>query len=178
MTTNDHESAPTGVEEYHASLVSRRQFFSKLSLALSGVFGALVGLPVVGFLFAPLARRAPEIWQAVGGMQDFTIGETALVTFLDPSPLPWAGIAARSSAWLRRESDDRFVAFAINCTHLGCPVRWLADANIFMCPCHGGVFYRDGQAAAGPPERPLFQYQVRVRDGQVELLVGTLTIAE
>jgi menaquinol-cytochrome c reductase iron-sulfur subunit len=25
------------------------------------------------------------------------------------------------------------VAFSINCTHLGCPVRWLPDANLFMC---------------------------------------------
>ncbi len=100
-----------------------------------------------------------------------------LVSFLDPSPLPWAGVTARSAAWLRRENERDFVAFAINCTHLGCPVRWLADAELFMCPCHGGVFYHDGRVAAGPPSRPLFQYPVRIQNGQVELLVGALPIA-
>ncbi len=100
-----------------------------------------------------------------------------LVSFLDPSPLPWAGVTARSAAWLRRENERDLVAFAINCTHLGCPVRWLADAELFMCPCHGGVFYHDGRVAAGPPSQPLFQYPVRIQNGQVELLVGALPIA-
>jgi menaquinol-cytochrome c reductase iron-sulfur subunit len=41
-----------------------------------------------------------------------------------------------------------------------------------MCPCHGGVYYKDGSVAAGPPPRPLERYPVRVQDGQVEILVG------
>ncbi len=168
--------AGTSVGDYHDSLLSRRQFFSKFSLALSAAFGGLVGLPVIGFLLAPLLRRPPEVWQSVGALAEFEVDTTVLVQFRDPSPLPWAGVAARSAAWLRRQDEADFVAFAINCTHLGCPVRWLASANLFMCPCHGGVFYRDGQVAAGPPERPLVQYPVRVADGQVQLLVGSLPI--
>lgn len=157
-------------------LLSRRQFFSKLSLGLAGVGAALAGLPIVGFLFAPLFSPSPREWQAVGAVGDFAIGETRLVTFSDPSPLPWAGVTSRAAAWVRRDAEAQFVAFAINCTHLGCPVRWLEDANLFMCPCHGGVFYRDGQVAAGPPPRPLFRYETRTRDGQLELLVGELPI--
>ena len=83
---------------------------------------------------------------------------------------------ARTAAWLRRESDDRFIAFSVNCTHLGCPVRWLPDANLFMCPCHGGVYYGDGTVAAGPPPHPLPRYPVRVREGQVEILTSPLPI--
>jgi menaquinol-cytochrome c reductase iron-sulfur subunit len=156
--------------------LSRRQFFTKLSLGLAGLGAALAGIPVVGFLFAPLFGRPPQEWQAVGALGDFTVGETRLVTFQDPSPLPWAGVTARASAWVRRESENQFVAFAINCTHLGCPVRWLQDANLFMCPCHGGVFYGDGQVAAGPPPHPLFRYDTRIRNDQLELLVGELPI--
>jgi menaquinol-cytochrome c reductase iron-sulfur subunit len=174
----DPTAADQSVEEYQSSLINRRQFFSKLSLALSAVLGGLLGLPVIAFLVQPLLRRTPESWQAVGALDSFEIGSTVLVTFLDPSPVPWAGVSARSAAWLRRESEQAFVAFAINCTHLGCPVRWLADASLFMCPCHGGVFYRDGRPAAGPPPRPLFEYPVRVQNGQVELQVGTLAIVE
>ena len=85
-------------------------------------------------------------------------------------------MTARASAWVRRESENQFTAFAINCTHLGCPVRWLQDANLFMCPCHGGVFYGDGRVAAGPPPHELFRYDTRVRNDQLELLVGELPI--
>jgi menaquinol-cytochrome c reductase iron-sulfur subunit len=151
-------------------VLSRRQFLAKLSLGLSGIGAALVGIPVIGFLVAPLLRKAPDQWQSVGPLDQFKIGETVQVTLIDPSPLPWAGVAAKAAAWLRRDSEQEFVAFAVNCTHLGCPVRWLHDASLFMCPCHGGVFYKDGKPAAGPPPRPLTQYAVRIRNGQVELL--------
>ena len=151
------------------SVLDRRQFLARLSLGLGGVGAAIVGVPIVGFLLAPLLRRVPEQWQAVGPIEQFAVGTTVLVTLTDPSPLPWAGVAAKTAAWLRRDDEQVFVAFAVNCTHLGCPVRWLQDANLFMCPCHGGVFYNDGTPAAGPPPRPLRRYPVRVRAGQVEV---------
>ena len=154
----------------------RRQFLARLSIGL-GVFGAaLVGVPVLGFLLSPLFEKPPEIWRAVGAVDRFRIGDTVEVTFLDASPLPWAGVTARSAAWLRRDSEQQFIAFSINCTHLGCPVRWLPDAGLFMCPCHGGVYYNDGTVAAGPPPKPLVRYPVRVRDGQVEIQTSSIPI--
>jgi menaquinol-cytochrome c reductase iron-sulfur subunit len=60
---------------------------------------------------------------------------------------------------------------------LGCPVRWLPDADLFMCPCHGGVYYKDGKVAAGPPPRPLVKYPVRLRNGQVEIRTSPLPIS-
>jgi menaquinol-cytochrome c reductase iron-sulfur subunit len=149
--------------------LKRRQFLAKLCVGLGGVGAAIVGVPIVGFLLAPLLRKVPDQWQPLGAVDQFKVGETVLVTLNDPSPLPWAGVAAKAAAWLRRDDDQVFVAFAVNCTHLGCPVRWLQDASLFMCPCHGGVFYHDGKPAAGPPPRPLTQYAVRVRAGQVEI---------
>jgi menaquinol-cytochrome c reductase iron-sulfur subunit len=159
----------TELAGHDQAAVNRRQFLTKLSVGLGALGAAIVGLPVVGFLLAPLLRKAPEQWQTLGPLDQFEVGQTVLVTLTDPSPLPWAGVAAKAAAWLRRDGEQQFVAFAVNCTHLGCPVRWLQDANLFMCPCHGGVFYNDGTPAAGPPPRPLTRYQVRVRDGQVEI---------
>ena len=89
--------------------------------------------------------------------------------YADASPLPWAGVTGKTAAWLRRVSEDKFIAFSIHCAHLGCPVKWLADARLFMCPCHGGVYYEDGNVAAGPPPHALRQYPVRVEGGNVEV---------
>ena len=168
MITDTNPTADTRTPDESAAL-SRRQFLARLCIGLGGLGAAIVGVPVAGFLLAPLLRRVPEQWQAVGAVDQFKVGETVQVTLTDPSPLPWAGVAAKTAAWLRRDSEQNFVAFAVNCTHLGCPVRWLQDANLFMCPCHGGVFYNDGTPAAGPPPRPLTRYAVRLRDGQVEI---------
>ena len=112
----------------------------------------------------------------VGRVDDFRIGSTVEVKFLDPSPMPWAGVTAETAAWLRRVDELQFKAFSVDCTHLGCPVRWLPAADLFMCPCHGGVFYADGRVASGPPPKPLTTYPVRVENGQVQILTSPLPI--
>jgi menaquinol-cytochrome c reductase iron-sulfur subunit len=155
--------------------MERRRFLNRLTIVLGAVAGMVAALPSLGFLLG--LRRSEGAWRNVGPLDDFKPGTTTLVTFEDPSPLPWSGVTARTAAWLRREADERFSAFAINCTHLGCPVRWLPDADLFMCPCHGGVFYADGRVASGPPGRPLARYDVRVRRGAVEILASPLPIA-
>jgi menaquinol-cytochrome c reductase iron-sulfur subunit len=157
--------------------IRRRRFLSRLSVTLSAAAAAVVGVPVVGFLVSPLVRKVPRQWRAVGAVDSFKVGQTVSVTFEDASPLPWSGVTARTAAWLRRTSDTEFTAFAVNCTHLGCPVQWFGEAELFLCPCHGGVYYADGRVAAGPPPRPLPRYPSRVRDGQVEILTSPTPVA-
>jgi menaquinol-cytochrome c reductase iron-sulfur subunit len=154
----------------------RRRFLARLSLGLSALAAIIVGIPVVGFILGPLIQPEESVWRPVGAVSNFQIGQTVKVTFEDPSPMAWAGVTALTAAWLRRLDAANFVAFAINCAHLGCPVRWLPTAQLFMCPCHGGVYYADGSVAAGPPPRGLFKYPVRVRDGQVEILASAVPI--
>ncbi len=148
----------------------RRRWLTGFSLALGSVGAAIAGVPVLGFLLAPLLVRVGREWRAVGAVEKFAKGDTVEVKFEDASSVPWAGVTGQTAAWLRHEGDGRFIAFAINCSHLGCPVRWLAQAELFMCPCHGGVYYKDGAVAAGPPPKPLTQYPVRVQNGQVQIL--------
>ncbi|QDU87897.1 Cytochrome b6-f complex iron-sulfur subunit [Pirellulimonas nuda] len=154
----------------------RRAFHTRLTLALSGVIGALMVTPGLGFVLAPLFRSRVQKWRSVGKLEDFKPGATVLVEFEDPSPEPWAGTTAKTGAWLRRAGESEFIAFSINCRHLGCPVRWVETASLFMCPCHGGVYYSNGDVAGGPPPEPLARYQVRVRDGVVEILTAAVPL--
>jgi menaquinol-cytochrome c reductase iron-sulfur subunit len=124
-------------------------------------------VPWVGFLLSPILAPRREQWRAVGRVSGFSVGDTVEVTFRDAAAQPWSGASGDAAAWLRRDAQNRFTAFSIHCTHLGCPVRWEQGANLFMCPCHGGVFYADGSVAAGPPPRALTRFPVRVADGQV-----------
>jgi menaquinol-cytochrome c reductase iron-sulfur subunit len=165
-----HPSAPSADPD-------RRRFLTRISIGLSTRVAAVMGIPVVGFLVSPLIRKAPRVWRAVGPVDRFKLGETVNVSFEDASPLPWAGVTARSAAWLRRDSEIQFTAFSVHCTHLGCPVRWFGEAELFLCPCHGGVYNADGSVAAGPPPHPLPQYPVQVRNGQVEILTSRIPIA-
>ena len=63
------------------------------------------------------------------------------------------GLRRNEPPGFRRESEGQFIAFSANCTHLGCPVRWMRMQDLFLCPCHGGVYYKDGSVAARPSTR-------------------------
>ncbi len=161
-----------------ADEVSRREFLGRLSIALSALAAAVVGIPIVAYLLSPLIHPAVNLWRSLGPVSNFRVGQTVQVSYEDPSPLPWAGQTARTAVWVRRNSlsPGDFTVFAVNCTHLGCPVNWLPDARIFLCPCHGGVYYSDGTVAAGPPPRPLFRYLVRTQNGELEILTRPLPV--
>jgi menaquinol-cytochrome c reductase iron-sulfur subunit len=168
-------------------LVSREGFMA-LFIASVGGLGGLITIPIVGYVFAPLINQPRAVWQRVkfaGGpnkgqsvtVDSIPIGATLEVSFLALDPLQWAGTTAIQAAWLRRTSSTSFIAFAVYCTHLGCPIHWLNQARIFLCPCHGSVFNADGTVAGGPAPRPLFTYQVRVRNGNVEIQTHPLPVA-
>ena len=83
-------------------------------------------------------------------------------------------MTAHTGVYVRYEGKndqqaDQFLVLSVNCAHLGCPVTWFPQSGLFMCPCHGGVYYANGERASGPPPRGLFHCAWRVQDGQLEI---------
>lgn len=161
----------------------RREFLTKVSIGLGALIGASLLPPLAAAVGEPLLLQPVPVWREVGLVNDFTVDNTVLVTFETTDPVAWAGTTNRSGAWLRRNGDKDFEAFTLNCAHLGCPVRWEEEAELFLCPCHGGVYYKDGTVASGPPPKPLAKYPVKVDDGKVYVRaepvpVTTLTRAQ
>lgn len=154
----------------------RRDFLMKLSLGLGGLAAAAAAIPVLGALFEPLLRQHQYAWRNVGKATDYKVGDAKLVKFENADAKSWSGPTAYTAAWLRRDREDKFIAFSANCTHLGCPVRWEQDAELFMCPCHGGVYYKDGTVAAGPPPKSLTQYEVRIKSGNIQVKTAPVPI--
>jgi menaquinol-cytochrome c reductase iron-sulfur subunit len=155
--------------------ISRRGMLMAMGVALNGLVGALLAVPLVRYLTSAAAPTHDyETWIALGAADAFPEGETRLATFRNPGARPWDGQTADTPCWVRRVDGDTFQVFAINCAHLGCPVRWFPQSALFMCPCHGGVYYADGSRASGPPERGLFQYPSRVAKGRLFIDAGML----
>jgi menaquinol-cytochrome c reductase iron-sulfur subunit len=151
---------------------SRRSFFRWLVWATATIAAALVGGPAVTYILRTRAR--PVEWIALGRVAAFPLDETRRVTFDNPIRQPWDGIVAHTAVYVRYEGkdgqrQDRFLVLGVNCAHLGCPVSWFPESALFMCPCHGGVYYSDGSRASGPPPRGLFQCAWRVRKDRLEI---------
>jgi quinol---cytochrome c reductase iron-sulfur subunit, bacillus type len=156
-------------------VMSRRVVLVKIGLFFNAVVGAILAVPIVRYLMSPVARgrRGGYLdWLSLGGLEQFPAGQTRLATYRNPVQRGWDGETADIPCWVRNIDGQTFQVFAINCAHLGCPVRWFPQSNLFMCPCHGGVYYQDGSHASGPPPRGLFQYSHKVEDGKIFIKAG------
>jgi Rieske Fe-S protein len=156
--------------------INRRELFVKLGLLFDGVVGVLVGVPILRFLLSSVtrAKATDESWLSLGPLEQYPAGQTRLATYRNPVVTPTDGETAKVACWVRRVDSDRFQVFAINCAHLGCPVRWFPQSSLFMCPCHGGAYYADGARASGPPERGLFEYPYKVERGELQIRAGEM----
>jgi Rieske Fe-S protein len=155
--------------------ISRRWLLVKIGVLFNSLIGIAIAIPVLKYLLSPIAQaQTYKSWVALGALAKFPVGQTRLATFTNPNRRPWDGETDGAACWVRRTAADQFAVFAINCAHLGCPVRWFPQSQLFMCPCHGGVYYADGSRASGPPERGLFTYDSRIVAGQLEINAGQL----
>jgi menaquinol-cytochrome c reductase iron-sulfur subunit len=161
---------------FEGESVTRRRFVTGTAYAAGAIAGTALTVPLVGFATAPLFDRAPGLWQEIGPLSRFTESRYVPVTITIE---PGVGEAGRSLAYVRkhnRELDgpvkdryDRVIAISSRCVHVGCPVRLVAAAGSFVCPCHGGVYDIRGHRTGGPPPRPLDRFYTLIRDGQVLL---------
>jgi menaquinol-cytochrome c reductase iron-sulfur subunit len=157
--------------------ISRRGLFMKLGIFFNGLVAAALAIPILRYALSSITGAQAKGylgWVPLGHVNEFPEGETRLATFRNPVVMPADGKTVDTACWVRRIEGEQFQVFAINCAHLGCPVRWFAQSGLFMCPCHGGVYYSDGSRASGPPERGLFEYPYKVKDGLITIQAGEL----
>jgi menaquinol-cytochrome c reductase iron-sulfur subunit len=176
---NDAACPESKVDEFRPP---RRAFFELVTYGLGAIAAAVVGFPFVGYLAG--VRKKQIVWVPLGSVTSFSLNETRLVTFENPlneirpvtlgspSRQPWDGMVANTGVYVRNQGADQqeqFLVLAMNCAHLGCPVSWFPQSGLFMCPCHGGVYYANGERASGPPPRGMFHCVWRIREGQLEV---------
>jgi menaquinol-cytochrome c reductase iron-sulfur subunit len=141
-------------------------------------------LPALGFAVgSALFERPPVRWQAVGSPDDFP-NDTYIPRVI--TTVAGIGEVGKSTVYIRAYNPDidgkkdptipfanerggDFIALSTRCMHLGCPVRFVAASQRFICPCHGGVYDFRGEVSGGPPVRPLDHFYTRVRAGNLEI---------
>jgi len=158
-------------------VLSRCGMLAALGALFTGAVGLLLAVPIVGYILSPVIReRRPgyESWLSLGPLSQFPTGQTRLATYRNPLTGPSDGETANIPCWVRNVDGQTFQVFAINCAHLGCPVRWFPQSGLFMCPCHGGAYYSDGSYAAGPPPRGLFTYHYKLEQGHLFINAGEM----
>jgi quinol---cytochrome c reductase iron-sulfur subunit, bacillus type len=157
------------------SVVSRRWLLLKASVALNGLVGLVLAVPVLRYVFSSVKSGSSyKSWVSLGAVDSFPAGETRLAFYKNPYARSWDGQTDNTACYVRRIGTKQFEVFAVNCAHLDCPVRWFPESQLFMCPCHGGIYYADGSRAAGPPPRGLFKYEWKVAGDSLHILAGQM----
>lgn len=161
---------------FEGETVSRRRFMTGTAHASAAIATAAMTLPVLAFAVAPVFERPADTWQDIGSISRFTTADYTPVEF---TLVPGIGEAGRALAYVRRHDPavdgavkdryDHIVAVSSRCVHVGCPVRYVAAARSFVCPCHGGVYDFRGLRVGGPPPRPLDRFYTLIRDAGVLL---------
>lgn len=155
--------------------MDRRKFLRRAIYTGGAVVAGGLAVPVVVTLISPVLeqpKREPA-WTRVGAIESFP-PETTKGALIEIERRDWASSLRTQLLYVRRSADGEVEAFSRQCTDLSCPVSWDPGSETFVCPCHGGIFNRDGEPMAGPPDRPLFRYNYRIQDGILEVDVNSV----
>ncbi len=154
---------------FEGETVTRRRFMVLNANGAGIIAAAAFTLPALGFAIGPVFSRLPWTWQPVGPPSDFP-EDTYVVKVI--TIVPEIGEAGKTIAYMRKRNPaidtepefeyNHYIALSSRCMHLGCPVRYVAAAERFICPCHGGVYDFRGLVAGGPPVRPLDRFYTRL----------------
>ncbi len=151
---------------------SRRDFMKTAIFAMGGLIGAAVGIPAIGYIVGPALKKNVQNWIRLGTISKVELNSPTLFKATTESQTGWISTQEEISAYVLTEDGQNFIAMSNVCTHLGCRVRWIPDEGKFFCPCHNGVFAKDGSVVSGPPPRPLDRLETKVEDGNLFVLRG------
>jgi Rieske Fe-S protein len=162
---------------FEGETVTRRRFITGTANTAGAIAAAAFTLPALGFAIGPIFARDKATWQSIGPLSRYTAADYVPVVI---SIAQGIGEAGDSLAYVRlhdpaidgpvKDKYDQVIAISSRCVHVGCPVRYVAAAQSFVCPCHGGVYDFRGRRVGGPPPRPLDRFYTLIQNGQV--LVG------
>ena len=146
--------------------VTRRRFLSSITNGILSVIGAILGVIGGGAALSSTVRRQ-EDWLPASALHDLSDNEPTPVTLSVVRLDGYRDAIDRRTIFLVKTGDSEVAAFDSRCTHLGCLVTWDPQAQVFKCPCHGGVYDRTGAVKDGPPPMPLVKVATRVDGDRV-----------
>jgi menaquinol-cytochrome c reductase iron-sulfur subunit len=153
--------------------MNRRDFLGRTIWAIGGLITAGFGIPAIAYIIGPaLQQGQDQNLIRLGATSKVELGVPTLFKVKVQHKTGWIVDEQDLSIYVRTDDGRNFIAMSNICTHLGCRIRWVADRNKFFCPCHDGVFDKDGNVVSGPPPRPLNRYEVKVEDGQLSIVAG------
>ncbi|MDX9857623.1 MAG: Rieske 2Fe-2S domain-containing protein [candidate division Zixibacteria bacterium] len=139
--------------------LGRRPFLELALTVFGGLAAGTIAYPIIRFLIPPKGKGP---------------GNSTIDVAADEGMAPNSGIIfpiGNRPGILIRTPDGELRAFTAICTHLDCTVQYRSDFEHIWCACHNGHYDLRGRNIAGPPPRPLKEYEVNVLNGRIFVTV-------
>lgn len=160
-------------EKGNGKKLDRRQFMSLVTGAIGALIGLGLGIPAIAYIVGPALKKAEaQNWINLGSVSKVELGTPTLFKAKIERQTGWIMNEEELSVYVITENGRDFEAMSNICSHLGCRVRWIEKQEGFFCPCHNGVFDKNGGVVSGPPPRPLDRFETRVENDQLQILGG------
>lgn len=149
--------------------ISRRDFMKATIAAIGGFIGLATSIPALGYLISPALRENKSTDSInLGPLEKYPIGATpSFFDFTISQQNGWERTALSYGVFVVRKDDKTVQVLSNVCTHLGCRVRWHADIQHYVSPCHDGHFDLSGKNISGPPPRPLDEFTTKIENGNL-----------
>jgi menaquinol-cytochrome c reductase iron-sulfur subunit len=147
----------------------RRAFFLTMIYGLWAAIGTALSLPAAIYLLFPPKLRKETEWTEAGDVAKMAPNSPVEMVFRRNRTDGWRILSEKSTAWAVKLDNGEVVAFAPQCTHLGCAYHWDDPKKQFLCPCHTSVFSIDGKVVSGPAPRPLDRYDAKIQNNKLML---------
>src|SRR5450631_2322813 len=103
---------------------NRRAFVLTFIYGLWGIITAALAVPAALYLLLPPRARKGGEWIQAGDVTQLQPGAPEEMVFRRNRVDGWKVTTEKSTAWVVKTSNDNVVAFAPQCTHLGCAYHW------------------------------------------------------
>lgn len=141
----------------------RRNFLASLIYGLWCIIAGALGIPAAAYLFLPPRAHRNADWVEAGDLGQLETGVPEELVYRRNRVDGWKITSEKASAWVVKTAAGGMIAFAPQCTHLGCAYHWEDQKQQFVCPCHSSTFSLDGRVLSGPAPRPLDRYEIRIQ---------------
>lgn len=173
------DGAPDGPESSDAE-ASRRKFLARATMAMGGIIGAVMTVPLVRYLLYPVHRKVVQSADEpvdVIAAGELKVGDHPKLVVVNSDAVrdAWSVSAAPLGAvWLRKVKDaggaEKVEALSSACPHLGCAVGYDKEDKKFKCPCHRSAFSLNGDKLTGPSKRGMDPIEAKVdAEGRVKV---------
>ncbi len=146
--------------------IDRRNFVKLIVASVGGFIGLSVGIPAIIYTIEPAVKvQSTEGWISAGLMANYETDKPTLFTFTQTKQNGWERTVNSYGVYVTKQSETAATVFSNQCTHLACRVTWQEENQVYFCPCHNGIFNKEGEVTEGPPPKPLIPYETKVEEG-------------